>query len=70
MRAARANVTVIEDDNARIEEVRGRNGVEKVIVQSKIGGVRPYQIQPPTPGRDASQERGNAGRSAWSIFSF
>ncbi|MCY7314527.1 MAG: hypothetical protein LH480_02615 [Rubrivivax sp.] len=69
-RAMRPHITVIEDDNARIEEIRGRNGVERVVVQSKIGGVRPYQIQAPTLGRDPSQERGNAGRPAWSILNF
>ena len=67
---AKAHVTVIEDDNARIEEVRSRGTVQRVTVQSKVPGVRPYEIQLAPPGRDPSQERGNAGQRAWSIFNF
>ena len=67
---AKAHVVVIEDDNARIEEVRNRGAVSSVTVHSKVPGVRAYQIHVATPGRDPSQERGNAGRRAWSIFDF
>ena len=63
-------MVVIEDDNARIEEVRNRGAVSSVTVQSKVPGARAYQIQVAPPGRDPSQERGNAGRRAWSIFDF
>ena len=67
---AKAHVVVIEDDNARIEEVHNRGAVSSVTVQSKVPGARVYQIQVAPPGRDPSQERGNAGRRAWSIFDF
>ena len=67
---AKAHVVVIEDDNARIEESRSRGSVSRVIVQSKLAGARPYEIQLAPPGRDPSQERGNAGQRAWSIFNF
>jgi len=67
---AQAHVVVIEDDRARIEEVHGRSGVQRITVQSKLPGARPYEIQVAPPGRDPSQERGNAGRRAWSIFDF
>ena len=67
---AKAHVVVIEDDNARIEEVHNRGAVSSVTVQSKVPGARAYQIQVAPPGRDPSQERGNAGRRAWSIFDF
>ena len=67
---AKAHVTVIEDDNARIEEVRSRGTVQRITVQSKVPGVRPYEIQLAPPGRDPSQERGNAGQRTWSIFNF
>ena len=67
---AKAHIVVIEDDNARIEEVRSRGTVTRVTVQSKLPGARPYEIQVAPPGRDPSQERGNAGRRAWSIFDF
>ena len=67
---AKAHIVVIEDDNARIEEVHNRGAVSSVTVQSKVPGARAYQIQVAPPGRDPSQERGNAGRRAWSIFDF
>ena len=64
------HITVIEDDNARIEEVHHRGTVSRITVQSKLPGARAYDIQVAPPGRDPSQERGNAGRRAWSIFDF
>ena len=67
---AGAGVTVIEDDNARIEEVQGRSGVQRVTVRSKVAGARPYEVHVAPAGRDPSQERGNAGRHGWSILNF
>ena len=67
---AKAHVVVIEDDSTRIEEVRSRGTVQRITVQSKLPGARPYEIQVAPPGRDPSQERGTAGRRAWSIFDF
>lgn len=66
----KAHIVVIEDDNARIEESRSRGTVQRITVQSKVPGARPYEIQVAAPGRDPSQERGNAGRRAWSVFDF
>jgi hypothetical protein len=66
----KAHIVVIEDDSTRIEEARNRGTVQRITVQSKLPGVRPYEIQVAPPGRDPSQERGNAGRRAWSIFDF
>ena len=63
-------VVVIEDDGVRIEETRVGGAVRRVTVQSKVGNVRAYEIQVAPAGRDPSQERGNAGRRAWSLFSF
>ena len=67
---ARPHVVVIEDDGARIEETRVGGTVRRVTVQSKIGNVRPYEIQVAPAGRDPSQERGNAGQRTWSLFNF
>ena len=67
---SKAHVVVIEDDSTRIEEVRSRGTVQRITVQSKLPGARPYEIQVAPPGRDPSQERGTAGRRAWSIFDF
>ncbi len=63
-------VTVIEDDNARIEETRRRGQVVRVQVQSKVGQVRSYDIVVKPGPEPASQQRGAAGRSAWQILSF
>ncbi len=65
-----AHIVVIEDEAVRIEESHGRSGVRKVVVHSKLAGARDYEIQLAPPGRDPSQERGNAGRRSWSLFSF
>lgn len=67
---ARPHLVVIEDDGARIEESHAGGRVQRVTVQSKIGHVRPYDIQVAPAGRDPSQERGNAGRRTWSILDF
>ena len=66
----RPHVMVIEDEGVRIEETRVHGAVQRVTVQSKVGGVRPYEVQVAPAGRDPSQERGNAGRRAWSILDF
>ena len=63
-------VSVVEDDNVRIEETRVRGQLQRVTVQSKIVGVRPYEIIVGPGGRDPSRDRGTAGQSAWSLFSF
>jgi hypothetical protein len=61
---------VIEDDGVRIEETRVRGEVRSVVVQSKVGGVRPYEILIGRRGRDPSQDASAAGQSAWSLFKF
>jgi hypothetical protein len=63
-------LTVIEDDGVRIEETRQRGAARRIVVQSKVGGVREYEIQVAPAGRDPSQERGTAGKRTWSLFSF
>jgi len=62
--------TVIEDDGARIEETRQRGAARRIVVQSKVAGAREYEIQVAPAGRDPAQDRGGAGRRAWSLFNF
>jgi len=62
--------TVIEDDGVRIEETRQRGAARRIVVQSKVGGAREYEIQVAPAGRDPAQERGGAGKRAWSLFNF
>ena len=67
---AGAQLTVIEDDGARIEETRLRGEAKRIVVQSKVGDVRPYEIIVGPGGRDPSKDRGAVGQSAWSLFDF
>ena len=61
---------VIEDDGVRIEETRRRGQVVRVQVQSKVANSRGYDIVVKPSAEPASQQRGNAGRSAWHLLSF
>ncbi|MDP1647750.1 MAG: hypothetical protein Q8M01_06060 [Rubrivivax sp.] len=68
--AGTPTVTVIEDDGVRIEETRLRGQAQRIVVQSKVGGVRAYEIIVAPGGRDPSQDRGASGQRAWSLFNF
>jgi hypothetical protein len=71
--AARApsHVKVLEDDNVRIEETRGRTGaVSKVTVHTKQLGAKDYDVQVAPAGRDPNQDKGSAGRRTWSVLNF
>lgn len=68
--AAGSERRVIEDNGVRIEELRIRGEVRSVTVQSKLGGTRPYEVLVRRNGRDPSQDKGGAGHSVWSLFSF
>lgn len=68
--AARSQRMVLEDDGVRIEETRVRGQTRRVVVQSKVGDARPYEIVTTTGGRSKTQERDAAGQSTWSIFDF
>lgn len=66
---------VVEDDNARVDELRVRGETRRITVQPK--GVNPklgYEIVPATGGRDmapnVSSGRGAAGQRVWSLLSF
>ena len=67
---AGATTTVIEDDAVRIEETRLRGQAQRVTVRNKLPGVKDYEIIVPAGGKDPSQDRGAAGKRAWSFFSF
>ena len=62
--------TVIEDDSVRIEELRVRGQVRRIVVRPKLAGVPAYEIGTATDGRDLSQDRRSEGRSLWQLFSF
>jgi len=68
--AVPSNTRVIEDDDVRIEESRGKQGqLQRITVRSKPGG-KGYEIIVGTGGQDPSQPRGATGQRAWSLFDF
>ena len=66
--------SVIEDDGARIEELRVRGQLTRITVTPKRGGHIPYEIITGDGSRDlspgANTSRGAAGKSAWNVLSF
>jgi len=67
---AASDKRVIEDEQVRIEETRLRGQTQYVKVQSKLPGVRAYEVIMPPPGKDPSQDKGAAGKRTWSLFAF
>ena len=61
---------VTEDDGVRIEELRVRGQTQRIVVHSKLTGVRPYEIVPAGQGRDLSQDKRTVGQRVWSVLSF
>lgn len=67
--------TVIEDDNARIVEIRVRGALRSTTVQPKGLITREYEVLPADGGRDLSQGpagsmRAAAGQSVWRVLDF
>ena len=64
--------TVIEDDGARIDELKVRGRSKRIVVKPKTGPA--YEIIPPGTGSDISQgARGNngaVGKRVWPVLSF
>ena len=65
---------VIEDDGARIEELRVRGQTQRITVQPKGAIKQGYEIIPADGGRDmsysAGSSRGAAGQRVWHVLSF
>ena len=66
--------SVIEDDGARIEELRVRGQVQRITVTPKRGSKASYEIITGDGSRDlspgAGSTRGAAGKSAWNLLTF
>ena len=66
--------TVIEDDGARIEELRVRGQAVSIVVSPKRGGTAPYEIITGDGSRDlgdgANTSRGAAGKRVWNVLKF
>jgi hypothetical protein len=70
----KVQLTVIEDDATRIEELKVRGQTQRITVQPKKGGMKPYEIIPADQGRDmsdsAGSQRGAAGKRVWRVLTF
>jgi len=70
----KVQVTVVEDDATRIEELKVRGQTQRITVKPKKAGTKGYEIIPADPGRDstfsADSKRGGAGKSVWHVLSF
>lgn len=68
----KVQLTVIEDDSVRIEELKVRGQTQRISVQPK--GMKGYEIIPADQGRDmsdsAGSQRGAAGKRVWRVFTF
>ena len=67
-------LTVIEDDNARIEELRVRGAVRSIKVRPKGPINAEYEVLPIDVGRDnadgPTSAKGAAGQRVWRVLSF
>jgi hypothetical protein len=65
---------VIEDDGARIEELRVRGETQRIVVSPKRGSTAPYEIVTADGWRDlgdgANTSRGAAGKRVWNVLKF
>jgi hypothetical protein len=66
--------SVVEDDNARIEELRVRGAVRSTVVKPKGAITKEYEVIPADAGRDISagpnSAKGSAGQRVWRVLSF
>jgi len=64
---------VIEDDNARVDELRVRGQTQRIVVHPKRGG-KDYEIVIGDASRDLTagqgSTRGAAGQRVWNVLSF
>lgn len=64
--------TVVEDDGARIDELKVRGRSKRIVVKPKTGPA--YEIIPPGTGFDISQgargTNGAVGKRVWPVLSF
>jgi hypothetical protein len=65
---------VHEDEGSRIEELRVRGAVQRIVVKPKVGTTRGYEIITGDGSRDlgegANTSRGAAGKRVWHVLSF
>jgi hypothetical protein len=63
--------TVVEDQQVRIEELKVRGQAQRVVVQPKGAGLKPYEIVTGDASRDPSTAgRGAMGQRVWNVLGF
>ena len=66
--------SVIEDEGARIDELRVRGQTQQVVVTPKVGLTKSYEIIVSRSGRDAADGTGGAtsavGKRVWNVLKF
>ena len=66
----RVQQLVAEDDKVRIEEMRVRGQTQRITVNPKGEGARPYEIHTAPAGSDPSKGREGVGQSLWPVLTF
>lgn len=61
---------VVEDDKVRIDELRVRGQTQRITVNPKGDGTRPYEIHTAPAGSDPSKGRDGVGQSVWPVLTF
>ena len=65
---------VIEDEGAKIEELRVRGQTQRIVVSSKVGPKTRYEIITGDGSRElsdgAGSTRGAAGQRVWNVLTF
>lgn len=71
---ARVQRIVVEDDNARIDELRVRGQTQRIVVKPKRTAMRSYEVITGDGSRDLSpghgSTRGAAGQRVWNVLVF
>ncbi len=66
----RVQQLVAEDDQVRIDELRVRGQTQRITIQPKGEGARPYEIRTAPAGSDPSKGREGVGQSLWPVLTF
>jgi len=66
--------TIIEDKGSKIDELRVRGQLQRVVVTPKVGVTKPYEIVISPTGRDPFDGTGGAhsaaGSRVWNVLNF
>ncbi|MEO6033143.1 MAG: hypothetical protein ABIP61_14800 [Burkholderiaceae bacterium] len=62
--------SVVEDDGARIDELRVRGHAQRIVVTPKIGPRKSYQILTGDGSREPGDGQGATGKRVWNVLEF